>query len=55
MITTISIACAVDNLHTMAPIKEDRLLVHDSVSHDRGIVVVRLLPHQTDVARGGVS
>ena len=47
--------CAVDDLYAMAPIKEGRLLIHDSVSNDGGIVVVRLLPHQADVARGGAS
>ena len=47
--------CTVDDLHTMARIKEGRLLVHDSVSHDGGIVIVGFLPHQADAVRGGVS
>ena len=47
--------CAVDDLYAMAPIKEGRLLIHDSVSNDGGIDVVRLLPHQADVTRGGAS
>ena len=47
--------CAGDDLYAMAPIEEGRLLIHDSVSNDGGIVVVRLLPHQADVTRGGAS
>ena len=46
--------CTVDDLHTMAHIKEGRLLVHDSVSHDGSIVIVGFLPHQADAVRGGV-
>ena len=45
--------CTVDNLHITT--KEGRLLVHDPVPHDGGIVVMGLCPLQADATRGDVN
>ena len=45
----------VDNLQISVCIKEGWLCVHDPVSHDGCVVVMRLHPHQVDAVRGSVD
>ena len=46
--------CGVDDLHTTVCVKEGWLCIHDPVSHDGGVVVMGLLPHQVDATGGCV-
>ena len=44
----------VDNLQSSVCVNKVRVPVHDPVSCDGGVVVMRLLPHQIDAAGGSI-